>query len=324
MPPGTSRALVFVAAALLATASCGTAEQDRADREPAGRNPGAAASAPAAPSTPAAPAAPAAPSATSSGTPDRTPMPVERYALTAEQSGAIDRAKVLLANECLAGFGLDFRIPDRPPPPAEPSRRYGISDRAAARERGYHLPPPPAGAAAADGRPTEAQEAVLLGETRAGAPQPTGPDGRPVPPGGCYGDAEARLDGGPRPEADLAAAAAVDTEGFRRSLVDPAVVPAFQAWSSCMARHGHHYRDPLASVGDRAFDTPEPTEREKAVALADLDCKTETGLLQTWSAAEAAIQTRMIEERSPAMTRLSAFQQRKIGLAREAIARLGG
>ncbi|MFJ1709465.1 hypothetical protein [Kitasatospora sp. NPDC088346] len=250
-------------------------------------------------------------------------MPIERFALTAEESGAVDRAKVLLANECLGGFGLDYRIPEHSPPGAESSRRYGISDREVARDLGYHLPPPAGGAGAAK-QPTEAQEAILFGATRAGEPRSTAPDGRPIPPGGCYGDAEARLDGGPRPEADIAAAAAVDKESFKQSLADPTVVAAFHTWSTCMERHGYRYQDPMASVGDRAFDTAEPTEREKAVALADMDCKTETGLLKTWSAVEAGIQTRMIEENSSALNRLSAFQKRKIGLAREVIARLGG
>ncbi|WP_407986744.1 hypothetical protein [Kitasatospora sp. CMC57] len=250
-------------------------------------------------------------------------MPVERFALTAEESGAVDRAKVLLANECLAGFGPGSRIPEPPPLVAESSRRYGISDREVARALGYHLPPP-AGGAGATKQPTEAQDTILFGETRAGERQSTAPDGHPIPPGGCYGDAEARLDGGPRPESDIAAAATIDKESFKQSLATPTVEAAFHAWSTCMEGRGYHYQNPMASVGDRAFDTAEPTEREKAVALADMDCKTETGLLKSWSAVEAELQTRMIEENSTALNRLSSFQKRKIGLAREVIARLGG
>ena len=118
-------------------------------------------------------------------------------------------------------------------------------------------------------------------------------------------------------------AAAIDTESFKQSREDPAVVHAFGAWSACMERRGHHYRDPLASVGDPAFNTPEPTPQEKAVALADMDCKTETDLLKTWNAAESETQTRMIGEKSAALDRLSAFQKRKTGAAREVVARLG-
>ncbi|WP_405009901.1 hypothetical protein [Kitasatospora sp. NBC_01539] len=300
LPTGASRALVFVAAALMATAACSAAE-DRTGGEPGGRS------------------VDVRPSAAPSG---GVSMPIERFALTAEESSAVDRAKVLLANECLGGFGLDYRIPEHPPLVTESSRRYGISDREVARDLGYHLPPP-AGGTGATKQPTETQEAILFGATRAGVPQSTSPDGRPIPPGGCYGDAEARLDGGPRPESDIAAAAAIDKESFKRSLADPAVVSSFHAWSTCMERHGYRYQDPMASVGDRAFDTAEPTEREKTVALADMDCKTDTGLLKTWSAVEAETQTRMIEENSQALNRLSSFQKRKIGLAREVIARLG-
>ncbi|GAA1182592.1 hypothetical protein F4556_001526 [Kitasatospora gansuensis] len=249
-------------------------------------------------------------------------MPIERFALTAEESRAVDRAKVLLANECLGGFGLDYRIPEHPPLAAESSRRYGISDREVARDHGYHLPPP-AGGTDVPKRPTEAQEAILFGATRAGDPQSTSPDGRPIPPGGCYGAAEARLDGGPRPESDIAAASVIDTESFKRSLEDTTLGQVFRAWSTCMERHGYRYQNPLASVGDRAFDTPEPTQQEKAVALTDMDCKTETDLLKTWGAVEAEIQTRMIEEKSAALNRLSSFQKRKVGLTHEVIERLG-
>ncbi|WP_431678373.1 hypothetical protein [Kitasatospora sp. KL5] len=251
-------------------------------------------------------------------------LPIERFTLTADESYAVERAKVLLTNECLRGFGLDYRIPESPPPVAESSRRYGIADHEAARARGYHLPPSTGRTAAAPAKPTETQEAILLGVTRTGEPQSTSPDGRTIPPGGCYGDAETRLDGGARPESDIAAASAIDTDSFKQSLEDAAVVGAFGAWSACMERHGYRYQNPLASVGDPAFDTAEPTPREKAVALADMDCKTETGLLKTWGAAESKLQTRMIEEKSAVLTRLTAFQQRKIGIAREAVARLGG
>jgi hypothetical protein len=297
---GASHVLVLVAAALTATASC-SASADRTGGESGARGVDVRPS-----------AAPA----------DRIFLPIEKFALTADDSRAVDRAKALLANECLRGFGLDYRIPEHPPLVAESSRRYGITDRAVARDHGYHIPPP-AGGTGVTKQPTEAQGAILFGTTRAGEPQSTSPDGRPIPPGGCYGDAEARLDGGPRPEPDIAAAAGIDKESFKQSREDAKVVAAFRAWSTCMERHDYRYQDPMGSVGDRAFDTAEPTQREKDVALADMDCKTETGLLETWSVVEAEIQTRMIEENSSALNRLSTFQKRKIGLAREVIERLG-
>ncbi|MCU7824968.1 hypothetical protein [Kitasatospora sp. DSM 101779] len=300
------RALVLVAAALAATAAC-SAAGDGPGGGPAGRS---AAGGPSA----------AAPSATAAG---RISLPIDRFTLTADESYAVERAKVLLTNECLRGFGLDYRVPESPPPTAEPSRRYGIADREAARDRGYHLPASTGRSGAPAAEPTETQAVVLLGTTRAGEPRSTTADGRPIPPGGCYGEAETRLDGGARPESDIAAASAVDTDSYKQSLEDPTVTAVFHSWSACMERHGHHYESPIASVGDKAFDTAEPTPRERAVALADVGCKTETGLLQTWTAAESAIQTRMIGEKSAVLDRLTAFQKRKITTAREAIARLG-
>ena len=120
-PAGTARALALVAAALVATASCSTAEDDRSSAAPSPVVPSPTAPSPAA-------------------FPGRLSLPIERFALTTDESYAVERANVLLTNECLQGFGLDYRVPDVPPPVAAgPSRRYGITDRTAAHDRGYHL-----------------------------------------------------------------------------------------------------------------------------------------------------------------------------------------
>ncbi|MFE3941510.1 hypothetical protein ACFXPV_06460 [Streptomyces sp. NPDC059118] len=184
-----------------------------------------------------------------------------------------------------------------------------------------HLPSH-AGQADVAKQPTEAQKAILFGTNREGDRQMASPDGRTIPPGGCYGGAEAQLNGGPLPESDIAVAATIDKESFRKSLADKKVVQAFREWSTCVERHGYQYKDPMASVSDRAFDTEEPTQRERAVALADIDCKTEVGMLKIWGAVETEIQARMVKNKTSTLNRLRSFQKRKVSNAGEVIKRL--
>ncbi|MFB6716919.1 MULTISPECIES: hypothetical protein [unclassified Streptomyces] len=299
LPVVTSRALALVATVLMATTAC-SAPQVVTGGKSGGQDMDTRSS--------------AAPSASAS-------LPIEKFALTAQESHTVERAKVLLANECLRGFGLDYRIPEPSPLVVESSRRYGIADREVARDHGYHLPPQ-AGQADVAKQPTEAQKAILFGTNREGEQQTTSSDGRTIPPGGCYGDAEVQLNGGPLPESDIAVAATIDKESFKRSLDDKRVGQAFREWSTCVERHGYRYQDPMASVSDRAFDTEEPTQRERAVALADMDCKTEVGLLKTWGAVETEIQTRMVKNKSSTLNRLRSFQKRKMSNADEVIKRL--
>lgn len=100
-------------------------------------------------------------------------------------------------------------------------------------------------------------------------------------------------------EESIAVAEAVQTR--------PDVVAATSAWSSCMRSAGHHYTDPgqpeqeilSAVTEDPAVDLDALLAEERALAVADLECRESTGLTETvqqaavqeWRSADIDIET---------------------------------
>jgi hypothetical protein len=77
-----------------------------------------------------------------------------------------------------------------------------------------------------------------------------------------------------------------------------------RAWSRCMARRFYHYGTPQ-QVERRRWRSP-PNKAEIATAVADVTCKTETNLLNTWLAVEAAYQQALIGQNLATLAQLQA------------------
>ncbi|RQX16091.1 hypothetical protein DDE19_16605 [Micromonospora ureilytica] len=221
-------------------------------------------------------------------------LPFDRYELSPEGSVQVSRALYQLLEKCMAGFGLRLNVPEALPLkyPVHATQLYwqGMYD---VREHGYVGPPgfvDEMSAAARRGRrhlliPAE-QTAVYFGEAAShGA--------LPVPTGGCDGAAERELNGSPeRPvlaAVDLSVEPHLAIEWFEGQAADRAMGDAryrsvLLAWSRCMARDGHSYRDPDAAASDPLWNvrgeqpsTP-PSSEEIAAVVADRACRTETNL----------------------------------------------
>jgi hypothetical protein len=187
-------------------------------------------------------------------------------------------------------------------------RRYGVSDLAAARRYGYHLPASgPAKAApvpATDSAP--AVRAALLGTVRRAA------TGRLVPAGGCVTVARRALDAPAQPdrgvELDNGRIAGlltrIDVSSFRATLGSASLRPVLADWSSCMARRGYHFVSPLNALDAVDVAAPQPSAAEIRQAVADVQCKTSTRLVPRWAALEAPLQRRAL---SAAPTELQAY-----------------
>lgn len=217
-------------------------------------------------------------------------LPLDDYRASGRDQGKLASAEYLLVNECLGRYGLEL------PPQAEATavnpgnaRRYGITGETQAGHRGYHAP---ASEGQEDVEPTlsAAVESVVTGRgERSHA-------GQLVPEGGCIGEARRELTEGTdrAVEMDLGDRLAVETWDLSKQ--DSRVRGAFQAWSTCMMRAGYDYADPFNANDDPAFQTPEPTPDEIAVATADVRCKQETDLVDIWGTVETAYQQRTIEQ----------------------------
>jgi len=75
---------------------------------------------------------------------------------------------------------------------------------------------------------------------------------------------------------------------------DPRVLAVNAAWSRCMAQRGYHYASPRQA----AFHNwpKQPTATETATAVADVTCKQQVNLVNTWLTVEAAYQTALISQ----------------------------
>ena len=266
------------------------------------------------------PAAP--PSAVRMPTPTPTPisvaqypLPLAAYQLTPLQSAQEDYLAQRLEQLCLAKLGFSFlpglsekaiaqgvRITDE-----FESRLYGVSDPVAARTYGYGLPSWVQG----PGKPQSAAElgaaerAALTGDRPAQA-------GRPVPRGGCAGQAERELQqagisapaqqsGGSDPSA---LASSAQLASFERAQSSPPVRAVFARWSACMRGYGDHYATPFAAAADpRWARSAAPSRLEIQTAEHDIGCKLRVNVLGVEFAVVSRYQNQAITARAVAFAR---------------------
>ncbi|KJE23815.1 hypothetical protein FF36_01748 [Frankia torreyi] len=219
-------------------------------------------------------------------------LPLDRYLLSPRESASVARAYRALLAQCTRRFGL----PDpRPRPVASDlpatlnERRYGITDAALAATAGYRVSKPrPAGEP-----PTPAESAttpdpgtldILTGR------HPGAVDGRPIPAGGCAGEAKRRLNAGAPAGTDPDLAQRLSQTSYFASGRDGRVQEVLRAWSACMGRHGLHYSSPLDAAADPRFRTGPVSATETAVAATDITCKKQTNLVGVWFDVESELQ----------------------------------
>jgi hypothetical protein len=202
--------------------------------------------------------------------------------------------------------------PDQLPPPVDRSRGWNPSETEKLLVRGGVTPGggPPGTARSDTARPDSARpDSARPGSARPGTAQdpdvPTDVAGKPLPDGGCQGEADRAIAAGaPRPpDEHLANRLSIDT--FRRSEGDSRVREAMARWSACMTRAGYSYRD-IWEPNDYLWPDPVGAE-EIGTATADVACKRETGLVAVWLRVETAYQRRVIEQRAQELTTTQVF-----------------
>jgi hypothetical protein len=136
-------------------------------------------------------------------------------------------------------------------------------------------------------------------------------------PSGCLQEADValygKLQGNPDP--DPVPGIALEAASWTQS--DPRIVLLDRLWSACMARHGYNYKSP--EQAELASWPSSPTSAEIATAVADVKCKTQTNLVNTWLTVEAAYQAVLIGDN---LTELSRLQTNFAKLLRRAEATL--
>ncbi|TDC22660.1 hypothetical protein E1265_15150 [Streptomyces sp. 8K308] len=224
-------------------------------------------------------------------------LPLQAYMPSEEQVELVADAREFLLSACMARYGFSYEAaPELPSygPETMTDLRYGIHDPAVVERYGYK---PPIDLRAAREQETEAlattalsaeEEAVMTGEPVGGAAP--APD---VPAGGCSGEADRAIVATGEEPATLAAE--LSNDAYLRAQREPEVAAAFTSWSSCMADRGFRYDHPMAPVDDPRFAVIDPSAAELATAEADLACREEHRVVETWYRAEVRLQEQAIE-----------------------------
>jgi len=100
---------------------------------------------------------------------------------------------------------------------------------------------------------------------------------------------------------------AIVQEASQWTQTDPHVLAVIAAWSRCMARRGLHYANPQQPADHNWPATP--TAAETATAVADVTCKLQVNLINTWLTVEAAYQTALIGQNIGTLANLQASFQ---------------
>jgi hypothetical protein len=289
--------------------------------------------------------------ATTSATPsDALPpnpaLPLQAYDYTPEQADTVSRAVQILTTQCMSSFGFAPRptltLPD-PPPAASSTPEYGLTDW----HDGY-LPLTTSGLTPADQKAmddyqawedahptTAAYNAVLTGSSAwklgdPAPPQAKTSDGKAIPPGGCAGQADAKVAGGDPYNTPLRQDASqpllvktLSSQAHSSMQQDPQVIANEKAWSTCMAAEGYHYTNTY-DVGQTAgspgappaldprFQQDPPPADILAIARADVACQRSTNYEHVHYEVEARYQSSLIESNATALAEIQTAIDRQI------------
>lgn len=257
-------------------------------------------------------------------------LPLEAYMYSYADQVTVDTALRTLQTQCMAEYGLTVDLP-RPgvnPPPYSNAisieRRYGITDRTQAQKHGYGLPKEltPSLEPIEEGL-SGIEVEVLTGHTKpdlsapkdaegdgsyftGGGTKPARPEyqGKKLHKGGCAGWSRQQLK---LNESDAGFVSQLASASLSESRTRKPVEKAIKDWSACMKKRGQSAADPYRAMEKGYANGDGTTEDAIELALADIDCKEQTRLIEVWAKAESAVQKRLIEENKD---QLSAVKKR--------------
>ncbi|MBE3011362.1 hypothetical protein IL992_19490 [Microbispora sp. NEAU-D428] len=259
--------------------------------------------------------------------PDLT-LPLDAYGLGAKDRAQVIRARFMLMEECMRHMGIDFRLPAVEPVTDQRNvDLLGWLDPEKAKKSGYlqeerhpdemtGVPPYSA---------TDKEFYVLEGKVRRF-------HGRTVPSGGCMAKADALLNRGARGVAPADTDKRFDEDEVPRyvdsavdlALKDPRIAAAEREWSDCMRSEGFDYPSTGQAAGDRRWaatvnddsigHTPKPrgTRAEIDTAVADAECRAETGYSAVRRTVHVEAQNRVIDRNRARLDVIRSLNQARL------------
>ncbi|MFJ4679151.1 hypothetical protein [Kitasatospora sp. NPDC088783] len=244
--------------------------------------------------------------------------------LTSRQSAQLDWVRLAATGACMKRYGQQFPVPARPANWDTAGstydmmpRRYGVADPEQAHKFGYHLPYESDSASAAPSPQAinqlpEDARVVLLGLDPKTGERVTELHGKQLPEQGCLGEFDRLLpgaDGGPMGPGSggEGIVTQIKAKSWSDAKADQRVVAAAAAWSTCMARHGYSFTDPMeapANLPSMSESTASPDEIHQADA--DVACKAEANITGIWFATETDLQNKAINANAEALQKVKA------------------
>ncbi|MEV4113417.1 hypothetical protein [Nonomuraea sp. NPDC049695] len=241
-------------------------------------------------------------------------LPFDAYELSQFDVHTIEAAQDVLIGACMREQGLTWQSLPAPTAAGTRSphaRRYGIMDAGDAGRYGYHLPSP---------SPTQARrDAVWAAREKLPATEKLALDGAKGHGGGCRGRARAQVTG-KAPQDWLEPLNRYASQTFEAAQRAPEVVAVIREWSACMKEAGYPYPGPFEAVGDGTWwKTQQPSDRERAVARADMRCKQETDLIPIWAEADRRVQLGVLRQHAGEFRRMAEAKKALLDLARDTL-----
>lgn len=261
-------------------------------------------------------------------------LPIEAYLMTIDEERKMADAETVLREQCMARFGITYKDAhtEQPfQPKSATELRYGITDADDAAGHGFK--PPGSEKTVEKQKPqnlTPVANMVLTGtddpNVKPGSAAAKGGqdyNGLKVPPGGCIGEATAKLgrtpsQGGKDGEAPIADQ--VNQDSWAKSYEDSRVRAVFGKWSDCMKEKGYTYPDPMKASNDPQWQkTALATAKEKQVASADAACKEKHNVVGTWYTVEVAYQEQLIEQNAQELAEVKKAKDKQLKLMAEVL-----
>ncbi|MFF4765531.1 hypothetical protein ACFY1V_03340 [Streptomyces sp. NPDC001255] len=266
-------------------------------------------------------------------------MPLDAYLLNPEQQRTLSQAQSDLVARCMNRFGFQYRMPvsdfseqESEGRTTRVDGRFGPQSMAKARQYGYHgatsTKDPTEGWGGGDGsaKLTAQMRQVLTGAR--GDKEKWGAGGMmiggaKVPDHGCLGEANKKIGGKvtAEPGTDGNFVNDIKFDTLVAAQKDKRTLAVFREWSACMAKRGYEYPDPLKAVGDpRWSKTPQATEAEKKVAVADQECRKSENVVGVWFAVDYAYQEQAVDKNAQALADVKKQNEDHLKAAADALA----
>ncbi|MFJ9432412.1 hypothetical protein ACIRQY_22515 [Streptomyces sp. NPDC101490] len=219
-------------------------------------------------------------------------LPFDRYELSPQEFFLADGALDLLVLECMRERGFDWKVIKRPTGAQDlrNRRRYGVIEMNVATRYGYEAPPIPRDQDTARMK-NERYDQLSRTEKVAAFGTKDSEGCMEMASRALYGDSHANYKRFTNYHREV-------HYGAKKR---PPVSRALGSWSTCMELKGYDYKDPAEAIDDqgwRSKDGRRGTPREVALAVADVTCKQQSGLVKKWFSMEKELENLKIKNNS--------------------------